>query len=199
MPKYHSIEAIPAKVFFEVLHTKNYQLLRPKPNETGLDAVFTAIYDDFFVKSDNENSKEFLRLKNNIVFLSYKIETIKQVVRFLFFNKTTKEMRMELIDALNSIGVYVDKENDFTDEIQRVLQVEIGTLENDLNFDKMGLESLQSQASEKVFDFYESLISLESVHERNLDDEMSLAKYIQYEKMATKKLKAQKQQQLKTA
>jgi len=82
MPKYNSIDTIPAKVFFEVLKSKNYQLLKPKPKEKGLEECFIAIYDDFFIKSDNSEAKSYLKLNKEIAFLEYKMAVIKQVLHF---------------------------------------------------------------------------------------------------------------------
>jgi len=60
MPKFNNIYTIPAKTFFDILQTRNYQLLKPKPREKGLEAVFMAIYDEYFIKSDNHEAKEYL-------------------------------------------------------------------------------------------------------------------------------------------
>ena len=47
MPKYNSIYNIPAKVFFDILHERDFSLLEPEENEEGLDEVFAKIYDDY--------------------------------------------------------------------------------------------------------------------------------------------------------
>lgn len=197
MPKYNSINNIPAKTFFDILHEKDFDLLEPVEGETGLEDVFSDIYDVWFVKSENEKSKEYLSLRENIAFLTYKIESVRQVMQFLFFNKTTREMRMTLLDALISIGININKENDFLDETTNILQVELGIIENDLNMFKMELEGVQSDNEDNVFNFYEHLISLESAHERSLDDAMVLAKFIEYEKIAIKKARLQQQKNAK--
>jgi len=82
LPKYNEISNIPAKVFFEILKTKNYQLLKPKPKEKGLEEIFISIYDEFFIKSDNLEAKRYLELNKNIAFLNYKIAIIKQTLAF---------------------------------------------------------------------------------------------------------------------
>jgi len=197
MPKYNSVNNIPAKVFFEILYKKDYELLQRENETEELDKIFSDIYDDYFIQSENEKAKEFLGLRENIAFLVYKVESIKQVVQFLFENKTTREMREMLLDALISIGVNVNKEADFLDEVQNILQIELGIIENDINLSKMELESIQENNEDVVFNFYESLIALESAHERSLDDEMVLAKYIQYEKIAIKKARLQQQKNVK--
>ena len=59
------------------------------------------------------------------------------------------------------------------------------------------LENMQKANKNAVFNFYESLIGLESIHERTLDDQMVLIKFIEYEKLAIKKSNALKQRQAK--
>ena len=73
MPKYNSILNIPAKLFFDVLHEKNFDLLEPIEGEKGLEEVFSLIYDDYFLKSNNPRSKRFLELQQEIHFMTYKI------------------------------------------------------------------------------------------------------------------------------
>ena len=192
MPKYNSIENIPAKTFFDILHTKNYQLLKPKPREEGLEIIFTDIYDDFFVKSDNYEAKQYLKLTNNIAFLVYKIATIKQVLNFVYYNEITKDMKLKLLEALEKgCEIYIDKNAEFISEVQRVLQVEIGIIENDLTMEKLELDNMAKNRSEKLFDFYDNIVSLSNVHNRNIDEKITLAMYVSIEKSASRIIKEQ--------
>lgn len=192
MPKYNSIENIPAKTFFDILHSKDYQLLKPKPNEEGLEKVFSNIYDDFFVKSDNYDSKHYLKLTYNIAFLEYKIATIKQVLHFVYYNEVSNENKLILLDALEKgCGIFIDKNADFLNEIQRILQVEIGIIENDLNMDKLEIENISKNRNQKIFDFYDTIVSLGNVHNRNFDEKLTLAMYISIEKSASRIIKEQ--------
>lgn len=195
MPKFNSIDTIPAKVFFEVLKSKNYQLLKPKPREKELEQVFISIYDDFFIKSDNQEAKRYLQLNKEVAFLEYKTAVIKQVLHFTFYNQTTKEMRYDIIDALKKgCGIEIDKEAPFIDEVQRVLHVELGAISNDLNFAKLELETMVKKSQNKDFDYYDSIGALSNVLQSNslLKEDMTLAVYITLEKMANKKVKEQK-------
>lgn len=215
MPKYNSINNIPARLFFDILHEKDFSLLEPTEDElptiedalnkvengievkNPLEEVFSNIYDDYFLKSDNPRSKRFLELEQEIKFMEYKIQSIVQVLDFLVFNKTTAEIRKTLLDALISIGVNINLETDFIDEVKNVLNVELGILQNDLSFLTIEMQEMKNENKDGVFDFYESLVGLESIHERSLDDEMTLIKYIHYEKLAMKKADAQKKQSQK--
>ena len=194
MPKYNSINNIPAKLFFDVLHEKNFDLLEPTEGEEGLEDVFSLIYDDYFVKSDNARSKRFLELQQEIKFMEHKIHSVVQILDFLMFNTTTPEIRKTLLEALISIGVNISLENEFIEEVKNVLNIELGVLQNDLSFLNIEMQQMQNENTGGVFDFYESLVGLESIHERNLDEEMTLIKYVHYEKLAIKKAEAQKKQ-----
>lgn len=197
MPKYNSIYNIKAKTFFDILHEKDFSLLEPKEDEEDLELVFSGIYDDWFVRSQNEKAKEFLDLKQNIAFMSYKVQSVVQVLDFLMFNKTTREMRKILLESLISIGINVNLEAEFLEEVQTILQIELGIIQNDINMATLELESTKSENEEAVFNFYESVIALETAHERSLDDEMVLAKFIEYEKIAIKKAMLRKQKEAK--
>lgn len=189
MPKYNNIQNIPAKVFFEVLKTKNYDLLKPKPKEKGLEDVFILIYDDFFLKSENHEAKNYIRLAKEIAFLEYKIATLKQTLYFYYKNQTTKEMRLDFIDAIKlSYNIEIDKEADFTDEVNRLLSIEIGILNNDLIFFKTEYEEMLKNSKSKDFDYYDNIGALSNVLQNNslLKEDMTLAIYITLEKMAKK-------------
>lgn len=194
MPKYNSISNIPAKLFFDILENKDFNLLEPFENENDeeVDSVFVVIYDTFFLKSNNDRSKRYLELKQEIHFMNYKIQSIVSVLDFLLFNQTTKEIRETLLKALIEIGVNINLENDFIPEVKNVLQIELGILGNDLNFLQIEMDEMNKSNNESVFDFYETLINLEAIHERTLEDSMVLAKFIEYERLAVKKSETQR-------
>jgi hypothetical protein len=192
MAKYNSIENIPAKLFFDILNSKDYSLLQPKNEGEDLQSVFTLIYDDFFIKSDNPEAKRYLSLTTNIAFLEYKLATIKQVMGFAYFSQITEEMRVKLLNALEvGCGIYIDKDADFTDEVKRVMQVETGIIENDLTFEKLELDNMSKKSIDKAFNFYDNIVSLSNIHERNIDESITLAMYIAIDKSAKQKIKKQ--------
>lgn len=195
MAKYNKIDNIPANVFFEILKTKNYQLLKPKPSEKDLASVFTSIYDEFFIKSDNSEANRYLELTKNIAFFRYKIASIKQVLHFCYYNKTTKEMRLDLLKALkDGCGIEVDVDANFGDEVLRVLNVEIGIIENDLQFEQTEFDNMVKESQKKDFDYYEQIGVLSDILPNNalLKDKMVLSTYIALEKLAKKKVEKSK-------
>jgi hypothetical protein len=195
MPKYNSVESIPAKTFFEILKTKNYQLLKPKPSEKGLEAVFMAIYDDFFIGSDNYEAKEYLRLTKDISFYKYKIATLKQAVHFYYYNQTTKQMREDFIKALkDGYGIIFDIEADFAEEVKRVLTLEVGLIENDLAIAEIEFSKMIKKSQSKDFNYYEAVVGLGNILQGNslVKEEMTLAVYMACEKSAKKMIEQQK-------
>lgn len=199
MPKYNSIETIPAKTFFEILESKNYQLLKPKPSEKGLEEVFISIYDEFFIKSDNPEANEYLKVTKEIASLTYKIAVLKQSLYFYYHNTTTEKMRLDFIEALKEgYDIIINTELPFIDEVHRVLTIEIGIIENDLTSAKTIFNSMTSKSKSKAFDYEEQVVNIEGIIGRNINDGIKLDKYIAYEKQA-KKIVSQQQQNKKVA
>lgn len=193
MAKYNSIENIPAKLFFEVLNTRNYTLLVEEQENEDLEAIFTEIYDDFFVKINNPQAKMYLEMTWRVNFLSYKIETIRQVMHFLWYENVIEEHRLKILDALEKgCGIYVDKSAKFADEVLRVLQVECGIIENDLTMATLELKNTFGKQEEGKFDFYKTIVSLSNIHNRNIEDNIVLAMYVAIENSAKDIIKSQK-------
>lgn len=180
MPKYNHISNTPAKVFFEILETKNYQLLKPKPSETGLEQIFIGIYDDYFERSNNPEAKEYLLLIRKEAFLVYKIAVIKQALLFYWSNPITEEMRIDGINALNEgCGLNIDIDANFDDEVKRILSENVGWLENDLQFIQSDLKQMKNDDKGKKTTFYDKLINLSASAPPNLvlNDKMMLLEF----------------------
>ena len=193
MPKYHSIETIPANVFFTILESKNYQLLKPKPKEKDLEAVFMSIYDDYFIKSNNQQANEFLRLRNEIYAIQNKINVIRINLAKEYYYPSTKEIRLSTLKALKEgCDIDINPNLPFADEVERVLTIEIGILENDLNFAKLAFDDLIKEAKKKEFDYYKSVAELSKAIDMQIRPQMSLAEYIGYEKVAEEIIKSKK-------
>src|SRR5574343_136515 len=191
MPKYHSVDTIPAKVFFKILKDKDYQQLKPKPKEDGLKEVFDAIYDEFFVKTNNNDSNNFLQVRNNIAYLEYKIHSIKQILHLMYYNKYTLEFRLKMIEQLKTIDIYIDEKANFEDEVLKVLNVQVGTLNFDLTIEETKFKNIMEGFEEKDFDYFERLgIMSENLPNNSLlKEDMTLATYIALSEIALKKNK----------
>jgi len=198
MPKFHSLDTIPAKFFFQILETKNYQLLKPKPSEKDLEAVFIGIYDEFFLKSDNFEAKRYLEVTKEIAFINYKISSLKQSLHFYFYNQTTKEMRDDFTKALfDGYGITIDPNLPFIDEVLRVLNIEIGILQNDLSFLESEFKLMISKSKKQAFDYEENVVAMEGVIGRSISDGIMLDKYIAYAKQSQKIISKQEENKRK--
>jgi hypothetical protein len=189
LPKYNNINNIPAKVFFEILKDKNYQLLKPKPSEKDLDQVFISIYDDFFIQSENPEAIRYLELTKNVAFLEYKIAMIKSTLGFLYYSTTTRQMRIDYLNALKEgAGIEINVDVDFSDEVKRILTENIGWIENDLNFDKLDLKQMLSKSKGKEMNYIQRLVDLSVASPQNLmiKQDMTLLEFVHTEKAILK-------------
>ena len=189
MPKFNNISNIPAKVFFEILKDKNYQLLKPKPSEKDLDQVFISIYDDFFIQSENPEAIRYLELTKNVAFLEYKIAMIKSTLGFLYYSTTTRQMRIDYLNALKEgAGIEINVDVDFSDEVKRILTENIGWIENDLNFDKLDLKQMLSKSKGKEMNYIQRLVDLSVASPQNLmiKQDMTLLEFVHTEKAILK-------------
>ena len=189
MPKYNNINNIPAKVFFEILKDKNYQLLKPKPSEKDLEQVFISIYDDFFIQSENPEAIRYLELTKNVAFLEYKIAMIKSTLAFLYYSTTTRQMRIDYLNALKEgAGIEINVDVDFSDEVKRILTENIGWIENDLNFDKLDLKQMLSKSKGKEMNYIQRLVDLAVASPQNLmiKQDMTLLEFVHTEKAILK-------------
>lgn len=190
MPKYHCIETIPARVFFEILETRDYQLLRPKPKEEDLDKVFAGIYDLWFEKTDNKEAKAYLETTKEIVILEYKIAILKNTLACILdiHGDIPEYLFDKMLEGLKAgFGIDFNKNKDVADEIISILNVYVGDLSLELVMLK---DSIKSGNDEKVkFDFYAAKASIENAVMRSLDRDMVLAEWIAIENSVRKQQK----------
>lgn len=197
MPKYDSIDTIKAKVFFKVLETKNYQLLKPKNREKGLEAVFMRIYDEFFTASDNMEAKQYLELTGEIASLEYKLTNLKRALSFYYYNKTTKQMRLDFIAALKEgYDIDIDPEADFTSEVLRVLNTDCAFIENELTMLLAQYKEMTQKSQSKANSYERSIVGIENVLKRSVNDDITLAKYVELERAAKQIVTEHQKQQM---
>lgn len=165
-----------------------------------LQPLYTKIYDEYFLKTDNKKANRFLELQNLLNFLPYKRKSIQNVLQLLWETPSNLwhepniiTIRHELIGKINEmLDEPIDIDADFTDEVSRVLNVELGILENEISEAEMEIEILRKEASKSVFDFYETLGNISDAHGRTLDERILLPMFVAEEKRAIKKAEAQK-------
>jgi len=191
LPKYHSCDTILADVFFDVLKSKDYQQLKPKPKTSTafLEKIFDQIYDDFYLKSGSKEAKMYIELRMEVAELEYKMAFIKKLLAFILYTPLTREMLLEWVDKLRErFDIEINPDGDLLTEMQRVLHRDLGIMNNDLNEAKISLEQLEKEFDDKEFDFYESIMSLGSALPGNtlVSAKMTLSEYIAAKKLAEK-------------
>jgi len=147
--KYDSYHNIPARVFFEIRESGDFQLMRPKPSTSTkwLAKLFVQIYDDYFIKSGNKDAARYSELLEIEAVLTAKIAAFKSVLEFhwttpveIWNHPTVVMIRTEQINALNGyLDIPIDLEADFDAEVQTALNVSLGIIQNDLSECQMEL------------------------------------------------------------
>lgn len=201
--KFDSYSVMPALVFFEIRDTGNYQLMKPK-NKTSTDwlkKLFYQIYDDYFLKLDNEEAKRYLELIELEAIITCKIHAFKKVLQFhwetapeLWNHPVIKEIREQQITEINKyIDHPFDLSGNFNDEVMNTLSQSIGILENELTMTRFELEDLRKEHDMKPFEFYDSVQSINEINATGqIDSKCLLAEYVSATKSASKKVMAQR-------
>ena len=195
MPKYNNIDNIPSKVFFDILKTKNFQLLKPKPKEKDLEFIFMQIYDDWFTKSNNTEAKSYIDLRNKIGFLKYKIATIKSTIAFIYYNAVTETMLKDIVEALEKgCDIVINTKNAMTNEVSEVLRVQVGSLEFELKELETEFDQMTNSKKGQDIDFYQSIAYLSEALPNNplLKENMILAVHVSLENLVKEKIKRNK-------
>jgi len=205
--KYRSYYTFPAKVFFDVRSEENFQLMRPKPGTSTeqLENLYLATYDVFFEKLDNKDAVRYIQIRGELAVLNAKKQSIASVMEFtwktpenLWLHPAFVEFRKQQIDAINSfLDSPFDLESDTLQEIERVMNVEIGIINDEISILTNELTQLQQESEEVVFNYYADIVALEEAHGRTLDEKMMLPKYVELVKLAHKKAEDAKLRQLK--
>lgn len=206
--KYHSYETFPARLFFEVKKNGNYQLMRAKNkvNDADLKAIFWQVYNDWFIKLENQDAEEYVRLTTTVECYELLIPYFKNVLEILweypkevYETKEGLEVWRSLVVAVNAnLDVQIDIDGILVDEFDKALNVSIGIMENEMNEAKIALTGMQSKvAGGKEFDFYDEL---QSVNEWNAPQSTSseclLPEYVAAVKSAYKKGERQRLKQM---
>lgn len=205
--KYHSYDVFPAKVFFDIRSTENFQLMRPKPSVSTeqLSELYMLVYDEFFEKLGNKDAVRYIEIRNELAILNGNKRKIKNILWIdwktplnLWNVPEVIEMRKERIADLNrTLDKPIDLEADSFSEMERVMNVEIGIIDDEMSILTSELKKMQEDTEEVVYNYYADIVQLEEAHGRTLDEKMMLPKYVELVKLAVKKSEAIKLKQMK--
>lgn len=200
MPKYNSIDTIPAKVYFDIKENENYQLLKPKPSEKDLDKIFEAIDDQFFLRSKNPEAQRYLNLTVEIQYLNYKIATLKSSLHHYYYTETSLEMRKKYAQSLlEGYGIVLNTDLPFGEEVNRILNVEVGILKNDLSFLENEYNDMIKRSKAVDFNYFKSIVNMSTALPNNalLKEEMTLAVYIELKNKEQEIIEENERQRIK--
>ncbi len=133
--------------------------------------------------------KLILKTKKNIIKLYRKIGIIEAVVLSLVQFRFPKDKVKELITNLRKGGININENLDLDKELLRVLKNDLGGLRTHLALEEHNLKEL-SKGEKSSFE--DSIVALEGVFNFAIDEKVSLAKYLSYQRSASKKVKASK-------
>ena len=189
--KYYKDLKIPAYLFFDILESNELKLLiiKGEPKEGKLEKAFTKIFDLYYEARNDGKLKLILKTKKNIIKLYRKIGIIEAVVLSLVQFSFPKENIKELIAGLRKGGININEDLDLDKELLRVLKNDLAGLKTHLALEESNLKDL-SKGEKSSFE--DSIVALENVFNFAIDENVSLAKYLSYQKSATKKVKESK-------
>jgi len=197
--KYHSFDTFPAKVFFDIQDSGDYQLMKPKPktDPKWLAAIFADISNEVFIRRANKESEEYLALVSTE---RYYIETIPFFDRSIQYawNFPTNVWHIPEVRALwtafvESLNVHLDPPIDvngqIAEEISQALNVSIGIMKNDLAEAQMALEDIRRRYKDvEKTDFYDQI---QNINEWNAPQHIAvdcmLGEFLAAEKSMVKK------------
>jgi hypothetical protein len=93
-------------------------------------------------------------------------------------------------------GIEIDENNAFSDEVIRVLNVDLGMLVTDLQFANAEFEEMIRKSQAKNYDYFDAIVNLSTALPNNslLKESMTLAVYVALEKEAKRISDLNKQQ-----
>lgn len=169
-----------------------------------LASVFVQVYDDYFRKLGNKDAERYLELLELTNLLEVRIAVFKSVLQFhwetepeIWNHPLVVEVRRSHIEALNKyLDHPFDLDADFNTEMQTALNVSLGIIQNDHSEAMMELEDLRKQSAKTVFEFYDSLQSINEANNQQYSADLLLPQYVAAEKSAIKKSEKQRLRQL---
>lgn len=187
--KYYKDLKVPARLFFEILETSNLKLLiiKGNPKDGKLDKAFSKIFDLYFSERNDGKLKLILKTKKTIIKLYRKIGIIEAVVLSLVQFSFPKDKVKELIAGLRKGGININESLDLDKELLRVLKNDLAGFKTHLQLEEHNLKEL-SKGEKSSFE--DSVVALEGVFNFAIDEKVSLAKYLSYQRSANKKVKA---------
>jgi hypothetical protein len=189
---------IPAKLFYKIIDNNDQNLLVIKGNPSK-DLIFESwqkIYDEFFKLKNDGKLKLVLKAQLQIIKLEFQIKTIKNILYALSVTPFTKKERIEIIKSINTIGTNFDLKKYeslsgeesyifLKQEILRTYKFVLPGINNKLKLERGNYDNL-TEKKEIISSFADNCVNIENALGRAIDDNMTLEKYLSYEKSVIK-------------
>ena len=179
---------IPAKVFFHIMHSGEFDQLGTDTAE-NLEQAFNIIFDEYIELDNNTQIMDWYTQRCKVENIRKTINIVETCLHHITFSIMTSDELLEAIRVINlikGVNVRFDINKDPLDEIIRIQQKVLGSLQNDLNFE---LSKEKDTKEDVKYHFEEDLVSIENVLERNVPEDMSLRKFVFLKKSAIEKSK----------
>jgi len=188
---------IPAKLFFDVMHSEDYLKLGGDSKEEA-EKAYDVIFDEYFTLMPNNKLKSYLNRRHKINALKGIITCIQDEIYCIIniFDYPSTEFT-ESIDRINEyIGCYlkqgkhlINVSKGVVDELERVRKQVIGILNNMLNSE---IKQIPVEAEKTKYVFTDDLVAIQNVFGYNLPEDISLYKFASLCKAAKEKSDANK-------
>lgn len=189
---------IPAKLFYKIIDTNDQSLLviKGNPSKDLIVESWEKIYDEFFKLKNDGKLKLVLKAQLQIIKLEFQIKTIKNILYALSVTPFTKKERIEIIKSINTIGTNIDLKKYeslsgeesyifLKKEILRTYKFVLPGINNKLKLERGNYDNL-TEKKEIISSFADNCVNIENALGRAIDDNMSLEKYLSYEKSVIK-------------
>jgi len=179
---------IPAKVFFHIMHSGEFDKLGTDTSD-NLETAFNIIFDEYIKLDNNTQIMDWYTQRCKVGNIRKTINMVETCLHHITFSIMTREELLEAIRVINlikGVNVRFDINKDPLDEIIRIQQKVLGSLQNDLNFE---LSKEKDTKEDVKYHFEEDLVSIENVLERSVPEDMTLRKFVFLKKSAIEKSK----------
>jgi len=178
---------IPAKLFFDIMHTGDYSKLGTD-TPAKLEAAFDGIFDEYTTISNNLKVANYLNKNKKISDIVLQINGIEETISVIEFVPMTQAHALECVEILNRYKAvkpkFDPKAKDILKEINRIKTSVLGILRNQLN---QLIDGLPKQKEKVANEYHHEKIILQSVHGYVIPDSTSLYEWVEYIKVAKEK------------
>jgi len=180
-----------AWLFFKAWITGKTKYLECKDHEK----VFIQLYDAYFEAKNDAGSMTKLNAQVRISELKLKIAFFKHAYTVINDLPLNQGLVLQVQNSLKNAGLKVDLSN--PKEALSKIKQNIDFTENDIEIQKLNLnEKSDDKKAQHKFNFSAVLVGFETILGYPIKEDMSLAKFLSYEKTCEKKIKeAEKQKQ----